>query len=225
MANSASLRAACNIASCGSNTRVQSVSASARVVAPPPSKVPVSLSGSWASRSPSECVLPSGESRVRTTLPERTKPRYGHISPSSKIVSPWRCERSLAVAANSRIVAARALANGVLCERNVPASACSSMRSMRIVQRPEPRLRASQENRPGRCCRNSLRSARGSLSSGNSRMPPNCNLSNASSTIMLRLVLGSVRLSRVIAGTRVLAIDRTLRCRAALAFPIQRLSS
>jgi len=45
-------------------TMVVSVSASARVVAPPPSKVPDSLSGSCVRRSPSECVLPSGESSV-----------------------------------------------------------------------------------------------------------------------------------------------------------------
>ena len=38
-------------------------------------------------------------------------------------------------------------------------------------------------------------------------MPPNCNLSKASKTMTFRLVVGSVRLSSVIAGTRVLAIN------------------
>ncbi len=43
---------------------VASVSASARVVAPPLSNVPLSLSVSWVKRSPMVCVFPSGESSV-----------------------------------------------------------------------------------------------------------------------------------------------------------------
>src|SRR5579862_4455025 len=81
------------------------------------------------------------------------------------------------------------------------------MRSRRTIQRFEPKLRASQENFPGRSCVISLRSARGSVSSLISRTAPTVSLSKASRICSVLVAGKSERASRVMAAGRVIGIN------------------